>query len=120
MLFMVAAMAAEMERELISERTLDGLAAAEAQGRKGGRPIAVDADILAVALAGGPAANPSPLSPTTWASAALPSTEHWSRTPPKTAARRRTEPQAEPGQRSVQPSKIIPIWVLSLRGLDPN
>jgi hypothetical protein len=35
MLFMVAAMAAEMERELIRERTLDGLAAAEAQGRKG-------------------------------------------------------------------------------------
>jgi DNA invertase Pin-like site-specific DNA recombinase len=50
MLFMVAAMAAEMERELIRERTLDGLAAAEAQGRKGGRPPAVDTDILAVAI----------------------------------------------------------------------
>ncbi|MQA64060.1 MAG: hypothetical protein GEU86_21950, partial [Actinophytocola sp.] len=36
MLFMVAAMAAEMERDLIRERTLDGLAAAQAQGRKGG------------------------------------------------------------------------------------
>lgn len=51
MLFMVAAMAAEMERELIRERTLDGLAAAAAQGRKGGRPPAVDPDTLAVAIA---------------------------------------------------------------------
>lgn len=50
MLFMVAAMAAEMERELIRERTLDGLAAAAGQGRKGGRPAAVDADTLAVAI----------------------------------------------------------------------
>ena len=33
MLFMVAAMAAEMERDLIRERTLDGLRAAGAQGR---------------------------------------------------------------------------------------
>ncbi|MEU4332002.1 recombinase family protein [Nonomuraea dietziae] len=37
MLFMVAAMVAEMERDLISERTLDGLAAARAHGRTGGR-----------------------------------------------------------------------------------
>jgi len=51
MLFMVAAMAAEMERELIQERTLDGLRAAEAQGRKGGRPPALDANTLAVARA---------------------------------------------------------------------
>jgi DNA invertase Pin-like site-specific DNA recombinase len=51
MLFMVAAMAAEMERDLIKERTLDGLAAAEAQGRKGGRPPAVDPDTLAIAVA---------------------------------------------------------------------
>jgi DNA invertase Pin-like site-specific DNA recombinase len=36
MLFMVAAMAAEMERDLIRERTLDGLRAAQAQGRPGG------------------------------------------------------------------------------------
>ncbi|MFC7428743.1 helix-turn-helix domain-containing protein [Nocardia tengchongensis] len=39
-----------MERELIRERTLDGLAAAAAQGRKGGRPPAVDPDTLAVAI----------------------------------------------------------------------
>jgi DNA invertase Pin-like site-specific DNA recombinase len=51
MLFMVAAMAAEMERDLIRERTLDGLRAAEAQGRRGGRPVAVDDDVLAVARA---------------------------------------------------------------------
>jgi DNA invertase Pin-like site-specific DNA recombinase len=51
MLFMVAAMAAEMERDLISERTLDGLAAAAAQGRRGGRPTAVDHDTLAIARA---------------------------------------------------------------------
>ena len=51
MLFMVAAMAAEMERDLIRERTLDGLRAAQAQGRRGGRPPAVDDDVLAVARA---------------------------------------------------------------------
>jgi Amidase/DDE superfamily endonuclease len=37
MLFMVAAMAAEMEHDLIRERTLDGLHAAKAQGRGCGR-----------------------------------------------------------------------------------
>jgi DNA invertase Pin-like site-specific DNA recombinase len=49
MLFMVAAMAAEMERDLIRERTLDGLRAAQAQGRCGGRPAVVNDDILAIA-----------------------------------------------------------------------
>lgn len=51
MLFLVAAMAAEMERDLIQERTLDGLAAAAAHGRKGGRPPAVTDDVLAAARA---------------------------------------------------------------------
>jgi DNA invertase Pin-like site-specific DNA recombinase len=51
MLFMAAAMAAEMERDLIRERTLDGLRAAQAQGRHGGRPAAVTDDILAIARA---------------------------------------------------------------------
>jgi hypothetical protein len=51
MQFMVDAMAAEMERELIRERTLDGLRAAQALGRLGGRPPAVDEDVLAVARA---------------------------------------------------------------------
>ena len=40
-----------MERDLIRERTLDGLRAAEAQGRRGGRPAAVDDDVLAIARA---------------------------------------------------------------------
>jgi DNA invertase Pin-like site-specific DNA recombinase len=51
MLFMVAAMAAEMERDLIRERTLDGLRATQAAGRRGGRPAQVDDDSLAVARA---------------------------------------------------------------------
>jgi DNA invertase Pin-like site-specific DNA recombinase len=44
-------MAAEMERDLIRERTLDGLRAAEAQGRHGGRRAAVNDDVLAIARA---------------------------------------------------------------------
>jgi len=40
-----------MERDLIRERTLDGLRAAEAQARRGGRPPAVNDDVLAVARA---------------------------------------------------------------------
>jgi DNA invertase Pin-like site-specific DNA recombinase len=51
MLFMVAAMAAEMERDLIHERTMDGLAAANAQGRFGGRPAKIDDDTLVIARA---------------------------------------------------------------------
>jgi DNA invertase Pin-like site-specific DNA recombinase len=51
MLFMVAAMAAEMERDPIRERILDGLRAARAQDRRGGRPVAVDDDVLAAARA---------------------------------------------------------------------
>jgi DNA invertase Pin-like site-specific DNA recombinase len=51
MLFMVAAMAAEMERDLIRERTLDGLRAAQAQGRRGGRLAIIDDDVLAVVRA---------------------------------------------------------------------
>jgi hypothetical protein len=51
MLFMVAAMAAERERDLIHERTMDGLATANAQGRFGGRPAMVDGDTLAITRA---------------------------------------------------------------------
>jgi DNA invertase Pin-like site-specific DNA recombinase len=51
MLFMVAAMAAEMERDLIRERTMDGLRAAQDQGRHRGRPAAATDDILAIARA---------------------------------------------------------------------
>jgi hypothetical protein len=42
---------AEMERELIRERTLDGLRAARAQGRRGGRPPIVHEDTLTIARA---------------------------------------------------------------------
>jgi DNA invertase Pin-like site-specific DNA recombinase len=38
MMFTVLAAVAECERNVISERTLDGLEAARAHGRKGGRP----------------------------------------------------------------------------------
>ena len=51
MLFMVTAMVAEMERDLIRERTMDGLRAAQAQGRRGGRPAAINDDLLAAARA---------------------------------------------------------------------
>ncbi|MCP2344020.1 hypothetical protein HD595_000142 [Nonomuraea roseoviolacea subsp. carminata] len=60
MLFMVAAMAAEIERDLIQERTLDGLAATRAAGRTG--PIAVTDGVLAAAGPAAPAGSPSPRS----------------------------------------------------------
>ena len=42
---------AELERDIIHERTMAGLAAARAQGRSGGRPTVMDADTLAAARA---------------------------------------------------------------------
>ncbi|MFE4669790.1 recombinase family protein [Streptomyces sp. NPDC056716] len=42
---------AELERDMIVERTRAGLDAAKAQGRTGGRPAVMDADKLAVAKA---------------------------------------------------------------------
>ncbi|MCM2392741.1 helix-turn-helix domain-containing protein [Streptomyces albipurpureus] len=47
---MVFAVMAEVEREFIHERTLIGLDTGAADGNHGGRPPAVDADMLAVAL----------------------------------------------------------------------
>jgi len=49
LLFAVAALAAEMERDLIRERTLDGLRTAA--GRRGGRPPAITDDQLDIARA---------------------------------------------------------------------
>ena len=49
-LTMMAAFA-ELERDIIHERTMAGLAAARAQGRNGGRPTVMDADKLAAAKA---------------------------------------------------------------------
>ncbi len=42
---------AELERDVVHERTMAGLVAARAQGRRGGRPVVMDADKLAAAQA---------------------------------------------------------------------
>jgi DNA invertase Pin-like site-specific DNA recombinase len=49
--FTMMAAFAELERDIIHERTLAGLAAARAQGRRGGRPTVMDGDRLAAAAA---------------------------------------------------------------------
>jgi len=49
-LTMMAAFA-ELERDIIHERTMAGLAAAKAQGKVGGRPTVMDADKLAATKA---------------------------------------------------------------------
>lgn len=49
--FTMMAAFAELERDIIHERTMAGLAAAKAQGRVGGRPTVMDADKLAAARA---------------------------------------------------------------------
>jgi len=49
--FTMMAAFAGLERDIIHERTMAGLAAAKAQGRTGGRPTVMDADKLAAARA---------------------------------------------------------------------
>jgi DNA invertase Pin-like site-specific DNA recombinase len=49
--FTVMAAFAELERDIIHERTMAGLAAARAKGRTGGRPTVMNADTLAAAQA---------------------------------------------------------------------
>lgn len=49
--FTMMAAFAELERDIIHERTMAGLKAAKAQGRVGGRPTVMDADKLAAARA---------------------------------------------------------------------
>jgi DNA invertase Pin-like site-specific DNA recombinase len=49
--FTVMAAVAELEQDLIHQRTMAGLAAARAQGRIGGRPSVMDPDKLAAATA---------------------------------------------------------------------
>lgn len=49
--FTMMAAFAELERDMIHERTMAGLRAAKAQGRIGGRPPAMDDDMAAVAQA---------------------------------------------------------------------
>jgi DNA invertase Pin-like site-specific DNA recombinase len=49
--FTMMAAFAELERDIIHERTMAGLVAAKAQGRNGGRPTVMDEDKLAAAKA---------------------------------------------------------------------
>jgi DNA invertase Pin-like site-specific DNA recombinase len=49
--FTMMAAFAELERDIIHERTMAGLAAARAQGRRGGRPTVMNPDKLAAARA---------------------------------------------------------------------
>src|SRR5664280_2655037 len=49
--FTVMVAFAELERDMIHQRTMAGLAAARAQGRVGGRPSVMDADRLVAATA---------------------------------------------------------------------
>ena len=49
--FTMMAAFAELERDILHERTIAGLVAARAQGRRGGRPVVMDADKLAAARA---------------------------------------------------------------------
>jgi DNA invertase Pin-like site-specific DNA recombinase len=49
LVFHLFACLAEFERSVIKERTLAGLAAARARGRRGGRPAALDAEEIALA-----------------------------------------------------------------------
>lgn len=51
LVFGIFAALAEFERELISERTVAGLAAARARGKKGGRPFKMTAAKLRLAMA---------------------------------------------------------------------
>lgn len=51
LVFQIFGAIAEFERSLIQERTLAGLKAARARGRKGGRPKALDQKKISIALA---------------------------------------------------------------------
>ena len=48
--FQITGAFAELERHLMRERTLAGLASARRRGRRGGRPKAIDPDTFAMAL----------------------------------------------------------------------
>ena len=65
MLFMVAAMAAEMERDLIRERTLDGLRAARPRAGAAAAPLPSITTSWPPPAPARPAANRSPPSPGT-------------------------------------------------------
>ncbi|WP_427132725.1 recombinase family protein [Pseudarthrobacter sp. S9] len=61
--FVMMAAFAELERDMIHERTMAGLAAARAQGRTGGRPTVMDTDTLAAARARHAKTKATPRSP---------------------------------------------------------
>ena len=61
--FTMMAAFAELERDIIHERTMAGLVAAKAQGRNGGRPTVMDEDKLAAAGRAGPAVRAPRRSP---------------------------------------------------------
>ena len=73
MLTIVAAFA-QLERDTMIERTRAGLAAAAANGRKGGRPRKVDDADAAKARSSGTRASRPPTSRRCWASPAPPCT----------------------------------------------
>ena len=51
MLFAVLAVAAQLDRDYIREKTPEGQAAAAARGNQGGRPKVIDDDVLTFAIA---------------------------------------------------------------------
>ena len=51
MLFAVLAVSAQLDRDYIREKTLEGQAAAAARGNHGGRPPVIDDDMLTFAIA---------------------------------------------------------------------
>ena len=83
--FTMMAAFAELERDIIHERTMAGLAAAKAQGRTGGCPTVMDATSWRRPGRAGPAARAPPRSPRASASAAPRSTDTW----PLTASKAR-------------------------------
>ncbi len=60
MLFAVLAVAAQLDRDYIRDKTLEGQAAAAARGRHGGRPAVIDSDSLIYARALRDAGTPIP------------------------------------------------------------
>ena len=63
LLFAVLAVASQLDRDYIREKTLEGQAAAAARGNHGGRPTVIDPDSLIYARALRDAGTPSPRSP---------------------------------------------------------
>jgi DNA invertase Pin-like site-specific DNA recombinase len=60
MLFAVMAVAAQLDRNYIREKTMEGQAAAAAKGNHGGRPKVIDDDMLTFAIALKNKGNPVP------------------------------------------------------------